>query len=178
MKKFLLTSVLFAILLSSSAFAQLEVGVSYELRNEEPKSGFGLRVQKGILEALPMVDIGLRAHFSYFNEDNNVSKDGITYGGITNYDFGLAGYGGVSLGLLQPYVGLGLGSETVNFDLAARDDDKESNIYWNTFVGAKVTIIPLIKPFVEYRYSNKNLGDPDLADDQNRRFMVGVSLSF
>src|SRR5690554_760216 len=181
MKKLLLLSAIITIAFASSAFAQIELGASYELRNEDPKSGFGLRVQKGFLDILPFVDLGVRAHFSYFNENNSVTKNGITYGGITNYDFGLAAYGGISLGLLQPYIGVGLGSETANFDLPAfstQDEAKESNIYWNTFAGAKVTVIPLVKPFVEYRYSNKKLSSPDLADAQNGRFMVGILLSF
>ena len=178
MKKLLLLTTLIAGMSSIPAFAQIEIGASYELRNEEPKSGIGLRVQKGFFEVLPLVDVGLRAHFSYFTEESDNSASGIE--NFTNYDFGLAAYGGVSLGLLQPYVGVGLGSETTNIDRPAFsvDQNEESNIYWNTFAGAKVTVIPLVKPFVEFRYSNKSLGEPELSDMQNTRFMVGVLLSF
>lgn len=180
MKKIIILSIFFVLFNNLDASAQFEIGASYELRNEEPKSGFGIQVQKGILEALPMVDIGLRAHFSYFNNNNSFTKDGITYGEITNYDFGLAAYGGISLGLLQPYVGVGLGSESVDVEAPSlsAEQSEESNLYWNTFAGAKVTMIPLVKPFVEYRYSNKQLGDPALADATNGRFMVGLILSF
>lgn len=178
--KNIILSFILAILISAPVMAQIEIGASYELRNEEPKSGFGLRVQKGLFEVLPLVDLGIRAHFSYFNEDNTITKDGLTYGGIANYDFGLAAFGGISLGLLQPYVGVGLGSETVNVDRPAlsAEQNEDSNLYWNTFAGAKVTVIPLVKPFVEFRYSNKKLGEPELADAQNSRFMVGILLSF
>lgn len=186
MKRLLLLSLIFAALSSAPAVAQLEVGASYELRDEDPKSGFGLRVQKGVLGKIPMVDLGLRAHFSYFSAENDVKQNGtVQYSeDLENYDFGLAAYGGISLGLLHPYVGLGLGSETtdINYKDASQtvsnDGGDESNVYWNTFAGAKVTVIPLVKPFVEYRYSNKNLSEPELADAQNGRIMFGVLISF
>ncbi len=187
MKRLLTLSVLTILLISPGAYAQFEVGASYELRDEDPKSGFGLRVQRDILGKLPLVDIGLRAHFSYFNDENEVSRSGgVTYSeDFTNYDFGLAAYGGASVGLLHPYVGVGLGSETTDLDIqdfngvgSPPEEGDESNIYWNTFVGAKVTVIPLLKPFVEYRYSNKELSKPTLAEAQNGRIIFGVLLSF
>lgn len=182
MKRLLQLMLIATIVCSTNVYAQISIGASYELRNEDPQSGFGLRVDKGFFDVLPMVDLGLRAHFSYFNDENNISSSGtMSYSqDITNYDFGLAAYGGVSLGLMQPYIGLGLGSETTNFtsnDTQGINDD-ESNLYWNTFAGAKVTVVPFVKPFLEYRYSNKELGEPTLADAQNGRIIFGVSLSF
>ncbi|SMO70438.1 outer membrane beta-barrel protein [Gracilimonas mengyeensis] len=185
MKRIIVLSLLVTIITSATALAQFEIGASYELRDEEPKNGFGLRVEKGIFESIPLVDLGLRAHFSYFNEDNNISRDGVSYSNeITNYDFGVAAVGGVSLGLLQPFVTVGLGSETTDVDLKGLSDSypeqegDESNFYWNMSAGAKVTVIPLVKPFVEYRYTNKELSEPTLADAQNGRIMFGVLLSF
>lgn len=177
---------LFILLFSTSTFAQLEIGASYELREEEPQHGFGLRIQKGFLEQLPLIDLGLRAHFSYFSAENSASEAGITYSrDLTNYDFGLAFIGGVNVGLMQPYIGLGLGSETVDIkpeDIGgvniSEEDRNESNIYWNAIVGAKVTVIPLIKPFIEYRYSNNSLSDPEVAKLSTGRIMFGVALSF
>lgn len=68
------------------------------MRNKDPKSGFGVRVQKGILQKIPIVDIGLRAHFSYFSGENDISRKGLTYStDMTEYDFGLAAMGGISL---------------------------------------------------------------------------------
>lgn len=180
--------VIFCVLFTTSAFAQIEVGASFELRDEDPQSGFGIRLQSGMFNAIPVVNLGLRAHFSYFSETNTVDETTFTYDkSIENYDFGLAAYGGIRLGLLEPYVGAGLGSETV--DLSAEDfsntpppgsepnEDEESNIYWNTFVGAKVTVIPLVKPFVEYRFSSRKLDMPDL-NDKTGRIIFGVVLSF
>lgn len=179
--------VVLSLLISTPAAAQFELGASYELRDNDPESGFGIRVQRSILERVPLLDLGMRLHFSYFSEDNRVNRDGVSYSrDFSVYDFGAAAYGGVSLGLMQPYAGIGLGSETT--DLTIEDfqgagsnepeEGDESNLYWNTFVGAKVTLLPVLKPFVEYRYSNKELSKPDLADAQNGRIIFGVLLSF
>lgn len=186
LKKTIFLLVFFAI--SSSAYAQMELGASFELRDEEPQSGFGVRIQTPILNSLPLVRIGLRAHFSYFSETNQITNGTFTYDrSVENYDFGLAATAGITLGLLQPYVGAGLGSETV--DLSAEDfsntpppgsepnEAKESNIYWNTFIGSKVTVIPLVKPFVEYRFSTRDLEMPDF-EDKSGRIIFGVVLSF
>lgn len=188
MNQFFSAFVLVVILFASPAFAQLEVGASYELRDEDPQSGFGLRVQKSFLDHLPMVNVGLQAHFSFFSDENDVSEGGISYSqDLTNYDFGVAVIGGVSVGLIEPYIGLGLGSTTLDInrndiigvpvgDLA--DDQSESNIYWNGIIGAKVTIIPILKPFVEYRYSDTSLSNPEISETTTGRILFGVSLSF
>ncbi len=183
--------VLLLLLIASPAFAQLEIGASYELRDEDPKSGFGVRIQKGFLEQLPLMKIGMRAHFSFFSDKNDVNSGGISYSeDLTNYDFGLALIAGVSVGLIEPYVGLGLGSTTLeikaeDFDggilpqgFEAGAEQNESNIYWNAMIGSKVSIIPLVKPFVEYRYSNASLSEPEVAELATGRIVFGVSLSF
>lgn len=186
MKRILLLTTIGLILFTGTANAQFEIGASYELRNEDPKNGFGLRVQKGILSSLPVVDLGVRLHASFFSDE--LDRDNLNQAytvEYTNYDVGVAGYGGVSLGLIQPYVGVGIGTE--NYEAVVNNyngpDDlnpegDENNLYWNLFTGAKVTIIPMIKPFVEYRYSNKELSNPTFADAQNGRIMFGVLLSF
>ena len=166
--------------------AQTSIGASYEIRDEEPQNGFGLRLEREILQKLPIVNLSLRGHFSYFNED--ISYDNRTYStDITNYDYGLAAVGGVSLGLLSPYVGLGLGASTLD---VSRDnlpsgspldeDNDDSAIYWNGFVGAKVSPIPMIKPFVEYRFEDVSNYSDELSDIQNSngRLIFGVSLAF
>ncbi len=168
------------------SIAQTSIGASYEIRNEEPQNGFGLRLEREILQKLPIVNLSLRGHFSYFNED--ISYENRTYStDITNYDYGLAAVGGVSLGLLSPYVGVGLGASTldVNRDnlpsgspLDGESDD--SAIYWNGFVGAEVSPIPMLKPFVEYRFEDISNYSDELSDIQNStgRLIFGVSLSF
>lgn len=170
----------------SQSMAQWSLGASYEIRNEDPKNGFGVRLERQILGQLPIVSLGLRAHFSYFNEENNLSDGGVSYSAdITNYDYGLAATGGVSLGLLKPYVGLGLGSTT--FDVSTQNfpgtggdfDSSDSAFFWNTFVGAELSPIPALKPFVEYRFQQSD--EPEFQTDfdtSNGRLIFGVSIAF
>lgn len=183
LKKILISAalMLFAIPLA----AQTEIGVSYEIRDESPKNGFGARLETRILKGLPIIQLGLRAHFSYFSEENDISSGGLSYSReLHNYDFGVAATGGFSLGLLTPYVGLGLGSETADLkfkdiqNAGTRPEDKEdSAVFWNTFAGAKVTLLPFLKPFVEYRFSGGNLEMPHLSD-KSGRVIFGIVLSF
>lgn len=163
--------------------AQWSIGASYEIRQEDPTNGFGVRIERQILKPIPIVDLGLRAHFSYFSEENNISDGGVSYSAdITNYDYGLAATGGVSLGLLKPYVGLGLGSTT--FDISSDDapggdfDTSDSAVFWNTFAGAELSVTPIFKPFVEYRFQQTD--EPEFATefDSNGRLIFGLSLSF
>ncbi|HBX66617.1 MAG: hypothetical protein CL670_04880 [Balneola sp.] len=192
MRRLIPLVVIFGIIFSTSSFAQLEIGASYELRDAEPQNGFGVRIEKGILEKLPLVNLSLRLHGSYFSEENNVDPDNQSFSyseDLTNYDVGVAAIGGVSVGLLEPYVGVGLGTE--NYERAISDvqnnqgnaipeEGNESSLYWNVLAGAKVTIIPILKPFVEYRYSASELEKPEFQNVNSKtgRIMFGVSLSF
>ncbi len=188
MKRIINLIIILSALFSVSTYAQLEIGASYELRDEDPKSGFGVRVEKSFLEQIPFAKFGMRAHFSFFSNENNVDEGGLMYSQeLTNYDFGVAIIGGVSVGLIEPYVGLGLGSTTLEVKndfsstlpgLAPEENQNESNIYWNGLLGAKVSIIPLVKPFVEYRYSDTSLSEPEVAEVITGRIIFGVSLSF
>ncbi|MCW9707998.1 outer membrane beta-barrel protein [Fodinibius salsisoli] len=186
-KKLLLGFATLALLVSAvpqKSVAQWSLGASYEIRDEEPKNGFGVRLERDILQKLPIVNLGLRAHFSYFNDENQLTRDSQSISTeITSYDYGLAAVGGVSVGLVAPYVGLGLGSETADLDYQEESlpGESDSNLYWNGFVGAEISPIPAIKPFVEYRVkSNKEFKDlsTDDFDTSTGRFIVGVSLSF
>ena len=100
------------LMMPAQSMAQWSIGASYEMRNEDPENGFGLRIERDILQPIPIIDIGLRAHFSYFTDENDFSTgNGPTISSeLTYYDYGLAATGGVSLGLFKPYVGLGIGN--------------------------------------------------------------------
>ena len=180
----LILTILLIGICSMPAAAQFEIGASYELRDENPENGFGIRIQKGLFESLPVVNLGVRLHASYFSDENNLSRNGVSYSqDLTNYDVGIAAYGGVGLGLLEPYAGVGLGTENFesvidNYSGSEELTGEESGLYWNTFVGAKVTIIPMLKPFVEYRYSDKELSSPKLQDAQSGRIAFGILISF
>lgn len=186
-KKILFGFATLALLLSAvpqSTSAQWSLGASYEIRNEDPKNGFGVRLERDILQKLPIVDLGLRGHFSYFNDENELTTNSQNISTeMTSYDFGLAAVGGISAGLVAPYVGLGLGSETADLDYQEEGlpGESDSNIYWNGFVGAKISPVPALKPFVEYRVkSSKEFNDlsSEDFDTSTGRFIIGLSLAF
>jgi opacity protein-like surface antigen len=162
----------------TQSHAQWGIGASYEIQQEEPKNGFGVRAERAILGQLPIVDLRLRTHFSYFSEDNYVDENEQSFGEIENYDFGLAAIGGVSVGLLMHYVGVGLGSTTINLEEgdAGNPGGEDSNIFWNALIGAEVSPIPAIKPFVEYRFEQAE--EPDFAPQSEGRLVFGVSIFF
>jgi len=172
--------------LTETADAQWSIGASYEMRDEDPTNGFGVRLERDILSAVPIVDLGLRGHFSFFNESNDVSSGGVTFDQtIQSYDFGVAATGGVSIGLVKPYVGLGIGWDNTSLDYSGGDvegvnlqeDFEAQDFYWNGFVGAQVTIIPILNPFIEYRFTDIS-GREDVGFDTVSRLAIGVSLSF
>ncbi|MEX0894787.1 MAG: outer membrane beta-barrel protein, partial [Balneolaceae bacterium] len=134
--------------------AQWSAGASYEVRDEDPANGFGLRLQRQILSGIPVIDLGLRGHFSYFSDEIEAETQSYTTE-IDNYDFGMAAYGGVDLGLVNPYAGLGLGSESFESVRTGVNEQQfdEQSFYWNVFVGTEILPIPVIRPFIEYRFS-------------------------
>jgi len=179
--------------------AQMGIGASYEVRNEVPENGFGVRLEKGIFNFLPVVDLGIRAHFSNFSAENQINinegdLNGLTYSrNVQDYDYGLTAVGGVNVGLFKPYVGLGLGSNTIkiqrdNFSesIPVTDESSESKVYWNALFGAEISALPVLKPFVEYRYTDvgkgffrdlEEQGVPSPASS-NGRWIFGVLLTF
>ena len=189
-KKALLTFIsallLLPLTLTDTADAQWSIGASYEVRDEEPTNGFGVRLERDILSAVPVVDLGLRGHFSFFNESNDLTEDGVTFDQtVQSYDFGVAATGGISVGLVKPYVGLGIGWDNTSLEYSGdnlgsvnlQDEFEAEDFYWNGFVGAEVTIIPVLSPFIEYRFTDI-AGREDVGFDSTNRLAIGLSLSF
>ncbi len=169
--------------LPKQSLAQWHIGASYEIREEVPENGFGVRLERSILGAVPAVDVRLRGHFSYFSEDNYLGRDDIEYGTIESYDFGLAATGGIYVGLLMPYIGVGLGSTTTDLrdaEIPTANDGAESRLFWNGFIGAELSPVPAIKPFVEYRIKSAESFDElrESVGESNGRLIFGISLSF
>lgn len=193
LNKIILAIAAFAMLLATApqeSFSQTSIGASYEIRDEDPQNGYGIRIERQLLEKAPVVNLGLRAHFSYFSDENSITynQNGTSYSysqDITTYDYGLAAVGGVSVAVIDPYIGLGLGASTLDVtrdDLNSAPFDEEaddSSIYWNGFIGAKVSALP-IQPFVEYRLEDVSDYEDELNDvrNSNGRLIFGVSLSF
>lgn len=170
--------------ITAPAFAQWAIGASFEIRNESPNSGFGVRAEKEIFSAVPLLDFQIRGHFSTFSEENSVTREGVTFDREFDvYDYGAALVGGVNLGIVKPYVGAGLGSERFQFESlrittgSVENSFSESNYYWNGFGGAEVTLLPFLKPFIEFRYSK--LFEPDDVEfDKISRLAIGVNFRF
>jgi opacity protein-like surface antigen len=184
MKKIIisLTVLFFMIPFAENAHAQWGIGASYEVRNEDPTNGFGVRVERSILGMVPIVDFNMRAHFSYFNETNALSPSGASISGdAESYDYGLAVTAGVNIALIKPYVGFGIGSETIDFksemDPESELSFKEANFYWNAFGGAELRLLPLLNPFIEYRITNLT-GTDQIRTDNIGRFAIGINLRF
>lgn len=181
MRKLLLSLGFIFLLVSfnNTATAQWGVGASYEIRSEIPENGFGFRVEKGFLKNVPVFDLGVRAHFSYFNETNDISRDGIQISrDIDVYDYGLAAIGGVKLGLVKPYIGLGIGNQQFKFDADIEEFSiDESSFYWNGFGGAEITLLPLLNPFIEYRIARLTSTD-DIDFDNITRLAIGINMRF
>lgn len=180
-------ALLLPLAITESADAQFSIGASYEVRDEDPTNGFGLRVEQGIFSSVPVVDLGIRGHFSYFNETNEASSNNITIDQtMESYDFGVAATGGVSVGLVKPYVGLGIGWDNSSLEYSDgfsgsesefRDEFEADDFYWNGFVGAEVTILPMVSPFIEYRFTQIS-GRDEIDLDNISRLALGVSLRF
>jgi len=168
MKKILFVfGVLFCIhSMNHSAYAQWAIGASYEVRDEDPENGFGLRLERSILQGMPIINFGIRAHLSYVSTE------------IDNYDYGLAALVGVKLGVVKPYAGLGIGNQHFNFNAEIDQFDfDESSFYWNGFGGAEVTLFPFLQPFIEYRIANLT-GTDDIDFDNVSRLAIGINLRF
>ncbi len=181
MKKFIyiFLAFLFLIPLHETANAQWSAGVSYEYRNEDPNSGFGLRVERDILEGLPLLDLSLRGHFSYFNENTQINRQGINYSSeLDVYDFGFAAFAGFTIQRISPYVGVGIGNERFKLNTDAQGFSfKERNFYWNGFIGADVEILPYLKPFVEFR-AGKLTSTDEVQTDNINRLAIGLNIYF
>lgn len=174
----ILLAAIFAI--PAQSMAQWKLGLSYQIRDDVPKHGFGIRIERELLSKAPLIDLRLRAYFAYFNENNEITRNSIQFGSVTYYDYGLAGLVGVSLGFFKPYIGAGIGASTLNFE----NKEAESVFNWSGFIGLELTPIPKINPFIEYRLQPVdeagelfNNVSEDIFDSTGR-WIFGVSISF
>lgn len=161
------------------AQASWGVGASYEMiTDSDPSKGFGVHLERGIFSSLPLVNMRLRAHFSYFSEQIG------SFGALPVLtdqkvsDFGLAAFGDVNFSLLKPYVGAGVGRE--NFKRVAasgRQGVSDDSIYLNIYAGSQMPLLPVVKPFIEYRFT-RFFEDTIFDRNQNSRISIGIMLEF
>jgi hypothetical protein len=88
----------------------------------------------------------------------SLTQSGITFSEeVINYDLGIALVAGINVGIVEPYAGLGIGSEEINITtdlisglidqsnpmlLSILSQKTENNLYWNALVGAKISVLP------------------------------------
>ncbi|MGM0586985.1 MAG: hypothetical protein ACQETE_01090 [Bacteroidota bacterium] len=195
MKKLSILSVLvigvFALTTVQKAQAQWAIGASYEMKSDvtsgEPETGFGARIDKVLGLPLPLLDLRLRAHASYFSDENTleVNQSGVQNFSytkdITNYDFGAQLIAQLNF-IASPYAGIGIGSENYQAALATADnttntgtlpdDIEDTSFYWTGTAGVSTNAIPVIKPFVEYRF--KNAFEPSDLASADKEFVKGL----
>lgn len=163
----------------TQSMAQWSLGVSYEMREEAPENGYGIRIERSILNKLPVVDLGIRAHFSFFNEENEFGEGNQSISGeFTYFDYGLTATGGIGLGLFKPYVGLGIGKSDIEFKGDNGGDFSDTEFFWNGLAGAELTIIPKIHPFVEYRFQQADNPEDVNMEFDSGRLILGLSILF
>lgn len=178
MKKILIILVgLFAtqLIAANQSFAQWGIGAGVEIRDEDPTSGVGIKIEKEIFSKVPVLDFNLRGHFSWFydSDTESIFEEALNTE-INVYDYGVAFVMGVKLGIVKPYVGAGLGSEQFHEEL---NSYSEENFYWNGFGGAEITLLPYLKPFIEFRYS-KFTDTDEIEFDYYNRLAIGLNFRF
>lgn len=191
--------ILILALITTDTHAQWGLGASYEVRDKSPKEGFGFRLERDLNIGFPIIDFSFRGHFNFFNEENSLTlsdeNKSLQVGReVKSYDYGLTFLGDISLGIVVPYVGIGAGATTTNLNfgdeiknLDLPDDklngDSESEFSYYGILGGEVPLIPAIRPFIEYRFTNYNgnvsvSGVQDNIEASNGRTVFGVILRF
>lgn len=196
----------FLIIPSKVLLAQFGIGVSYEKRevtiNERiftPEYGFGVRIENDFGPRIPLIRLGWRFHASAFsleeafNDQLNDVLDSNVNAVVADVGFSL--FLEVKMPLfINPYAGAGIGYEsrngsigniptTIQTDGNALDlntnltqDFAGNAAYYHGFVGMKLSPIPVLKPFVEYRYSGlTEYGDLNKIPG---RLLFGLTLEF
>lgn len=165
--------------------AQWGLGAAVEVRDQDPTSGVGVKLEREIFSKAPIVDLNLRAHFSwlYDGDGNGIVDDALNIDEALNtemnvYDYGFALVLGVKLGMVKPYIGGGIGREHyregIGGELSAHS---EESFYWNGFGGAEIMLLPYLKPFIEFRYSK--LTDIDKINiSEYNRLAIGITFRF
>jgi|AntAceMinimDraft_12_1070368.scaffolds.fasta_scaffold26605_3 opacity protein-like surface antigen len=167
-----------------------------------PKNGIGIRIESGIGPKIPLLKIGYRIHASAFNAEYDFSDSVSDLSNLNRksnvYDFGAALVGEIKLPFLaNPYAGLGIGYEVQNITASTYSGQfhdklsndgiaksiapalvsiEENSFYYNAFVGLKFTLIPILHPFAEYRFSG--FTELDGITDSPGRFQFGIMLDF
>ena len=189
-----------SLLTINSANAQFALGGGLELREEEPKTGINLRLEKELEFSLPFVKFRGRVQGGFFTNDGiELSQNQLNQFSdpeINSYYAGANLLAEIGIPIpINPYGGLGVGYETITVkagDATGNQsgnilDDSEGSGYIEATVGLKLSLLPLFKPFVEYRsvepFSDldqfrNNVTSLNRDATANNRFVFGILLQF
>jgi len=176
--------------------AQFSIGISAEQREisqfGEPEYGLGVLIENDFKIRAPRIRFAWRAYASAFTTQTNyqdafnvISDDPLN---ASILDAGLAFLLEVKMPLfIYPYGGIGSTYERQKFTLANQQASDETDLAslqnwdgnaltYDGFIGIKFSPIPLLKPYVEYRYNEYFFRDNILPS--NGRLLFGVMLEF
>lgn len=169
----------FLFFLHTESYSQA-IGISYENSSERPSNGFGLHFEKNI-SPLPVISLNLRLHGSYYVEDytKNINTVSIDISD-KSYEVGLGLYSGLDVGFVAPYAGIGLGLDFFKRDIGdvsvVVPDGSESNFFYYGVMGLRLSVMPFIHPYFEYRY--RGITSSDLMPKENGTWALGVQVRF
>lgn len=182
------------LLLAGDALAQGGIGASYERRDDQPREGIGLRLEKTFGTASDIVNVGIVGHTSFFSNTltlrSGENGSGVIFSDteLSTYDFGAALKLAFNAPFVTPYVMGGLGFENYKIRVNSSFDgldfpNDESTMVLNGTAGIQVRLGSAIRPFVEMRFS-QNTKDykfeetfRDLKASKNR-VALGIQLQF
>lgn len=168
------------IFFSTEVMGQYMLGISYEKRSDEPTNGLGIQFQNNF-SPIPLLSLSARFQASYYNEKYSLTQNATTFERTdTSYDLGIGLVAGVNVGLVAPYAGVGIGmeffnrEETIAGGVSSSGDD--SGFFYYGLVGVGVSIIPVLRPFVEYRY--RGITKSDFMPSEHGTWAFGVAIRF
>jgi opacity protein-like surface antigen len=195
MKRFTPLIVAIVVLIgASNAHAQGGIGATYEKRDDQPREGIGLRIEKTFGTAADIINVGIVGHTSFFSNTltlrSGENGSGVIFSDteLSTYDFGAALKLAFNVPLVTPYVMGGLGFENYKIRVNSTFDgldfpNDESTMVLNGTAGIQVRLGSSIRPFMEMRFS-QNMNEytfeetfRDIKASKNR-IALGVQLQF
>jgi hypothetical protein len=184
----------FVLLISQNVMAQGGIGASYEIRDDQPKEGIGLRLEKSFGDNQSLVNFGIVGHTSFFSNTitlrNNDNGSGLIFSDtdLSTFDFGAALKVAANIPMVTPYIMGGLGFENYKIRVNSTFDGldfprDERTLMVNGTLGVQLRLINSIRPFAEVRFSQnfKDYEFEDTFDDikaSRNRYAFGVMLQF
>ncbi len=149
-----------------------EISGSLQMKSGEPTTGFG--ASYNLVYGMAFANSYGRVEGSYFSGEDR-----------TYFDVGAAMLMGYPmLNVIEPYAGVTLGINNSGFkkfvgDVVESDagEDPDVSLMYGGIAGIRLTSIPFIKPFAEFKMTTAQQIEPD-DDTFITRIAVGVAIRF